>query len=137
MKQVIRTERGWPGHFICANKCFFHRNTLLQCEDINIVVSTVGAYQIYDYINKKTEYEPIGSENRYYETMAFHAEYDGTYWDSDIGRQIYACPLKWTVNNIEFESDKEANDMHEAIVDWYTERLIKGDKFEIERDGLG
>ncbi len=70
MIAIKRTERGWAGHFICGDRCRFRRNTLLEFGDVRIIVSTVGAM----YVDGKLD--SIGVD-RYYETMAFHAEHDG------------------------------------------------------------
>jgi hypothetical protein len=114
MNEVIRTERGWAGHFISASRCRFRRNTLLECGDKRIVVSTVGAMD---------NGEQIGY-NRYYETMAFWARKDGIYWDSDTAKQ---APFKsrWYIGTLSGTSDAEANAMHEAVVAELTERLQK------------
>ena len=73
-------ERGWAGHFICADKCRFRRNTLLTYKDRKWVVSTVGAM----YVN--FELDTIGAY-RYFETMAFWAK-DDQYNDADVRREI-------------------------------------------------
>jgi hypothetical protein len=64
---VTRTERGWPGHFICADKCLFRRNTLLELGDVKIVVSTVWLFRV------NGQFQEIGC-GRYFETMAFYSE---------------------------------------------------------------
>ena len=117
-KKVIRTERGWAGHFICANRCLFRRNTLLQCGTTFIVVSTVGAMRDMD-----NEIEEIGY-HRYYETMAFHSDRkDKRYHDMDVKREIrFDSPR--AVQKV--DADDKANDMHETVVKEITESLLEG-----------
>jgi len=122
---VLRTERGWAGHFICGHKCLFRRNTLLAYNDIKIVVSSVGL-MLMDY-NKRT-FETIG-HNRHFETMAFHADKnDKRYCDADVSKKI-EFDNDWCV--AEQDADDKANEMHEVVVLEITEKLLKGYKFEV------
>jgi hypothetical protein len=114
MSKVKRTERGWGGHFISATRCRFRRNTLLECGEKRIVVSTVGAWD---------NGEPIGY-NSYYETKAFHAHNDGIYWDANTSKEVH-FKSKWHVTTLSETSDAEANAMHEAVVSELSERLQK------------
>lgn len=114
---VIRTERGWAGHFICAHRCNFRRNTLLSYKKIKIVISTVGL------MNFENEFEMIG-HNRYYETMAFHSNIeDKRYHDIDVTKQV-SFDIKWAIS--ELDADDKANDMHEAVVLEITNKLLAG-----------
>ena len=88
-KGVKRTERGWGGHFIMADRCLFRRNTLLEYADRRFVVSTVGAC----YVDGKLE--EIGHE-RYYETMAFEAKLRGGYIEADVTSPI-DCWHPWAM----------------------------------------
>ena len=112
MNTVKRTERGWAGHFIAADRCQFRRNTLLEAGDRRIIVSTVGALVV------DGKFETVGLD-RYYETMAFEARLVGPYWDADVCREVH-FNSPWMVQELEFESDMRANDMHEAVVDELT-----------------
>jgi hypothetical protein len=115
---VQRTERGWAGHFICANRCRFRRNTLLKRGDTRIVVSTVGLL-----VNIKGDgFETVGN-NRYFETMAFYAAFDGRYWDADVSRQI-SFESPWCISEV--DADDRANDQHEAVVWEISDRLASG-----------
>lgn len=119
---VVRQERGWAGHFICANSCRFRRNTLLTYNDIRIVVSTVGLME------RDGKFETIG-HNRHFETMAFHVNAnDKRYYDADVSKQVY-FDSEWAISEI--DADDRANEMHEAVVAEITERLLKGEKFEV------
>lgn len=108
---VTRTERGWAGHFIAARNCQFRRNTLLECGEQRVVVSTVGNWVNGDVCGKAEE---IGLD-RYYEAMAFAASLQGLYWDADVSRQLY-FEAEWSVDHVRDEADQEANDIHEAVV---------------------
>ena len=109
MKNVTTEERGWIGHYILGDRCKFRRNTLLTCGDERIVVSTVGLVDVAGRI------EEVGS-NRYYETMAFKAYFDGPYWEADIPEPItFKSP--WSINALSHESNNTANMMHEKVVE--------------------
>ena len=117
---VKRTERGWAGHFCCAEMCRFRRNTLLEYNGKAVVVSTVGAMH-----NNKGELEEIGW-GRHYETMAFYAD-DSEYKDANMSEEIcFDSPwsLKW---HKEGYIDNEANAMHEKVVEELSEKLLKGE----------
>lgn len=116
--KVVRTERGWSGHFICADSCQFRRNTLLECKDIKIVVSTVGAL----FINGK--YETIG-HRRHFETKAFKAEFIDGYWDANVLENI-EFDSTWALEGVNINSDKYANKMHEDVVAELEGKLTKG-----------
>ena len=128
-KAVKRTERGWAGHFICADRCLFRRNTLLECGDVRIVVSTVGLLVDINYrkLPNSRKFTEIGI-NRHFETMAFHATLEHKrYWEADVNRQI-SFESPWSI--AELDADDKANDMHEAVVDEITAELMKGNKYE-------
>ena len=119
---VRRVERGWAGHFICANRCRFRRNTLLEYNNIKIVVSTVGLMESIDGKN----FDTVGCD-RYFETMAFHADYDDKrYYDMDVSRQI-SFDSEWCLNEI--DADDKANDMHERVVDEISTHLKGGNQY--------
>lgn len=113
------TERGWGGHFICADRCKFRRNTLIDFGGRKkLVVSTVGLMTDY---HKEGEYDTIGAGGRYYETLAFWAQKDGAYWDANVSRQI-SFKSPWAIcseigwKHLPKDVDNRANAMHERVV---------------------
>lgn len=112
---IKRTERGWPGHHICAERCQFRRHTLLESGEVKIIISTVGRlrdYQANKFIN-------VGC-GRNFETTAWHAKYDGRYWDMDVERQFhFSSP--WQIK--ELDAEDKANNMHEKVVEEIIEKL--------------
>lgn len=125
------TERGWAGHLAFADSCKFRRNTLLEYNDKKWVVSTVGAMPQPEMMKRCPElrsengFETIGV-GRYYETMAFEAQPiknekgDIIYYDADAFKDV-EFDSEWTIDDCNFETDKQANEMHDKVV----EELIK------------
>lgn len=127
--KVTREERGWAGHFICADRCRFRRNTLLTCGDVSIVVSTVGLMDKRLFPNAlgaaETGFEEVGL-GRHYETMAFHSDPANTrYHDMDVTREV-SFDSEWAISEI--DADDRANDMHEAVVKEITGKLERGEQ---------
>jgi hypothetical protein len=125
--KVKRTERGWAGHFICANRCRFRRNTLLEYGKKRIVVSTVGLMEKWNGDPRRDSnidgFEPVGLE-RYFETMAFHANNDQRYYDADVSRMV-SFESEWAIRIP--DADDKANDMHEAVCEELTKKLLNGE----------
>lgn len=125
--EVLRTERGWAGHFISANQCMFRRNTLLECNGRKWVVSTVG-----NYIPDQRLTEPVAvGAGRWYETMAFEADIDSPYLDADVCSQIsfdsqwgiFGNSWKDVYRRCNGKPDLVANLMHEKVVEELTEKI--------------
>jgi len=124
-KEVKRIERGWPGHFICAHRCRFRRNTLLELKSLRLIVSTVGCME--DPLNPDKFFE-IGF-NRHYETMVFFASWqEGKYWDADCQRGEVSFDSPWMVKDL--ENDNLANNQHEEVVKEIQTRMLQGDSFK-------
>lgn len=127
LKDVKRTERGWGGHFCCSERCRFRRNTLLECEDVKIVVSSVGLYRLLPTDEK---FSALNCSNSYFETKAFYVDpKDTRYHDADVTKQVF-FESKWSIDRV--NADDEANDMHETVVDEISHRLSTGEKFDAE-----
>lgn len=117
---IKRTERGWAGHFICSDRCKYHRNTLLEYKSLKVIVSTVGAF--VRRLDGKTlnKIEPIGSIDRFYETMAFRARKDDCYWEIDVCNEI-GFDSNWAIcaesaEDLPINIDNLADEMHENVL---------------------
>lgn len=116
---IKRTERGWAGHFSCAQRCRFRRNTLLGNDGVKIVISTVG---LMESLFEKGKFETVG-HNHYFETMVFEAESNGRYWDANVSKQI-SFESPWSISEI--DADDKANDMHERVVEELMAKMTRG-----------
>ena len=121
LQEVKRTERGWGAHFIGAHHCEFRRNTLLECGDIRLVVSTVGA----NTPKQDGKYSLVNAYG-FYETLVFKAD-KAPYWDIIPSQQV-GFDSKWCIDKMRSTIDIEANDMHEAVVHEMTKKLQEGKK---------
>lgn len=129
MAKAIITYRGWAGHFICASRCLFRLNTLIEVGEVRVVVSTVGLLedQRSDFQGAYGRFMEIGYE-RHFETMAFHAKFvRNKFWDADVKREI-EVPGVWSFSNI--DSELEANANHVRIVEELAAKMEAGATFE-------
>lgn len=127
---IKKTERGWPGHYILADRCQFHRNTLLELGNVRIVVSTVGAQHSHDW----SGFNKVNCDS-FYETMVFPAKKHKSYWEANTlagSISILSKSRCGMGKEIEHIDDKKANDMHEKIVTEISRRMNNG-KFGKER----
>lgn len=121
MAKII--ERGWAGHFICAHKCMFRRNTLIVGDKDSVIVSTVGGMRPTDGRNGAEE---IGYK-RYYETKVFGVKKDGEYLEADVQDQRdfdgewSICADSW--QDLPKDVDNRANEMHEKTVAQFVNKI--------------
>lgn len=120
-KEVKRTERGWAGHCIISDDCRYHRNTLLEYEDLKIVVSTIGRYvPMSRVMYGDYSFDTVGCD-RFFETMAFVAD-ETKYHDADATQQV-EFDSKWSLDSPDMEI--EADEMHENVVKEISEKMKK------------
>lgn len=121
LSKVKRTERGWAGHFICADDCLFRRNTLLEYDGRYIVVSTIGRW-LPEYLRHTAEakFTTVGVD-RYFETMAFIADAEDKYHDA-ICRSRVMFDSPWAIDSP--DKELEADEMHNKVCDEIAERLL-------------
>ena len=114
-------ERGWAGHFICGHDCLYHRNTSVTNGLVTIVISTVGNY----YPNGSKVTIDLGG-GRIYETMVFLAKEENGYIEADVQKEVTNNIGQWylTRNDLRDDSDNQADEMHDRIVNVVTGFII-------------
>jgi hypothetical protein len=120
MKKLKITERGFAGHFCASSSCYFRRNTLVEYGNKRVVVSTVGNYHPPHSLGEDKE---IGC-GRFYETMAFEAKYVAPYWEADVSKEFH-FKSNWILNELNFETDLKADQMHDKVVKEISKSIIK------------
>ena len=135
INEVNVIERGWPGHFMFADKCIFRRNTLLEYKDIKWIVSTVGNYR-----NSKNRIDSIG-HCRWYETMAYEAKEKNGFIEADVEKKIFfdsKCGIwgdSWeeVCKNCNDTPDNAANDMHDKVVSELIDKIKEQYNFNLTK----
>ena len=118
INEVNVIERGWPGHFMFADKCLFRRNTLLEYKGIKWIVSTIGKYT-----NRENRIDSIG-HCRWYETKGYEAKEEDGFIRANVEKNIFfdskcgICGDSWEeiCDNYNGTPDNAANDMHDKVV---------------------
>jgi hypothetical protein len=118
-ENIKQTERGWAGHFCGAMNCKFRRNTLLEHNEIKIVVSSVGLW--IDPENRNG-YIPVWDNKHYFETKAFYANLEDTRY-YDISNNEISIKSEHYIDEI--DADDRANIMHDHIVEEIKQRMIE------------
>lgn len=124
---VDRHERGWPGHFVAAQRCLFRRCTELDNGNGRALrVSTVGGY----LPGGTKEYHEVG-DDRHFETMVFLLDADGdvsswielAVWgignEPDMADALHETAVQKMTAFIESASDQEWN----KFIAWNEERI--------------
>lgn len=120
LKEVKRTERGWPGHQVCSPYCKFRRITVLVCENTEILICTYGDWQVENVSRAFIS-------GYYYEARAFHAtEY--THYADKNRRVLFESPKMLSTRG----ANREADEMHETVVSEISHRLSTGETFPTE-----
>ena len=130
-KTIVKTERGWPGHYDGWHYCGFRRNTLVECGDIKIVVSTIGNFcpdvrYGMDGFCSDTSPEKISL----YETVCFMATQFVCYLDADKDKKL-SLPILGDMNipkgtPFSMDLDNRANEMHDNVVFEVTRLITSG-----------
>lgn len=117
-------ERGWAGHFCCAHRCKYRRNTLVSDGTRHIIVSSVGNMTINTDINE------IG-HRKYYETMVFRGIKEGPYIEAGVSLELTVSDdLKMGIYSDSYDDlpadvDNIMDDQHDAIVEWVKNNFDK------------
>lgn len=108
----------------------FRLNTLLECGDVRVIISTVGKFARPKGMEDifQAPWIPMGAD-RYYETAIWHAMRINNYWDADIRRGFIGNHLWGIVGKVDDNSDEEAKANHENAVKEFIGLLARGETF--------
>jgi len=107
---VTITERGWAEPTIIGKQCEFHRNTLIQYNDISWVVSTIGLFHDYEC----STYRLLGLRIAFRTEAWIAKEVDGLYVGMYDRAIRFTTEGDWYLSN--FEDIGKADAMHDKHV---------------------